>query len=115
MSKKKHPALEVFESLQEEYKGDSLAEIIVSALDITFTGLVETDVVKEAERKFEDGYEQVKGIARTLPEKDARRQQLHDALDAIESGHIQSKELAVEEMFNVLGGWYLRSHLGLDV
>jgi len=115
MSTKKHPANKVIERLRKEYEGQSLAGSIVYALDITFSELATTDAVKEVEKEFEDAQEQVKKIASTLPEDDARRQQLHDALNAMESGHIQSKELAVEEMVNVLVGWYLKNHLGLAV
>lgn len=113
MSKKKHPALEVFESLREEYKGRSLAYSISMKLDKPFTALVETKEVKAAEKKFYKGYKRIGGICDKLPEKDAR--QVTESLDQMESGLIEAQELAVEEMFNLLAGWYLRSHLGIKV
>ena len=82
-------------------------------LDIPFSALVETNAVKEAEKKFYKGYERLRKIGEKLPEKDAK--QVNEALNQMESGLIGSQEMAVEEMFNLLAGWYLRSHLGLDV
>ena len=42
-------------------------------------------------------------------------EQVWNVLNEMESGLIQSQELAVEEMFNVLVGWYLRHHFRVDV
>lgn len=113
MTEKKHPAIKIFESLQEEYEGKSLAYCISVKLDIPFMAFVETNAGKAAEKKFYKGYERMRKIGEKLPEKDAK--QVNEALNQMESGLIGSQEMAVEEMFNLLAGWYLRSHLRLDV